>query len=1163
MRVRDVFRLNIQRPIEEVIKVDLAEEAIVAAEIEEYVVTDHIRESLEELADAYQETILNKSQKTTVWVSGFFGSGKSSFAKTFGYLLANPMVSGRPAAERILERVGSKKLEAVLATARSQAPAVSVYLDLSTGQNVMAEGESMVLPMYRALLERLGYARNIVLAELEFSLEGDGELQRFEDAFEQASGKKWLKRRDVLLAKNEASKALHDLRPDTYPFADSWAKSFDTPEINHNWFATRALDLLARRGGGAKRLIFIVDEVGQYVSRSIDRVLALSGVAEAFQKKQGDLWFVVTSQERLEEVVDSLDSKKTETARAKDRFANRVDLLPSDISEVASRRVLDKTEEGRRILREMFRAHRNRLSANVRLESAGRDIELGEEDFIRLYPIVPYQVNLLIDAVSARRAQGAGSSILGGSNRTIIKLAQQLVTDRDAGLGNEPVGALVTVDAAGQLLQSILPTAWQGEIDEVSNRHGLDSDETRLMRTVALTSDVKALPATVPNLTAMLHPRIDADSRRGAIQQALNVLVAEDRMRLGDDGYQIQSPQQKDWEKLRRGKEPTPAEALRIRKSLLRQALTGLSATKGRVFKVEVWVEGERVNDGEVALHIDEAPPQRRDELRPQSREQEARHRVTWLFALGDDTYDAVVELHRSNEMIRIKDVPSKAQADMELLGQERRRQSDAESRVLDRLTRDLASGQILFRGELDDVPQGLGLVALGRRIVEDRILSIYPRLLEFAAPVDGKLPLKLLRSDDLRGLPEALYDDGIQLIRLTPGGYKLDVDGGPLADLLAEINQRTGYGQIVSGALLEKEFAKPERGASLEVVELLAAAGFRAGELDVTHQGARIAAATDARLDKVFGTIPAFRAASFAPAKDADDVPLETRVTLAMNLGKLSGSRPPHDIAGLARELRRFFDPDIAACASVSSGLRGAGLPVPEAVINTQNVVGSIKSASDGEVIMTMFGGWVDLIAGREVAHRLLSTLDEDLALYRTARDTLAPGSAGLSTTALDEFERLRELIATGDIHGRRGEIAGLASRVSDARRLCQTALAQRIAERIKQVRRDVRERFADVDTVMVDESLRTLDALDPGDDAENVPVDVLQSRVAVVDARAIDVDRELAQRRADGRLVWVDVRTVVPQAIESEDQLDPALQAIREAVEKQLAASKQVRLQ
>src|SRR5215218_1001974 len=97
------------------------------------------------------------------------------------------------------------------------------------------------------------------------------------------------------------------------------------------------------------------------------------------------------------------------------------------------------------------------------------------------YPLLPYQVQLLIDAVSARRAQGGGSPMLGGSNRTIIKLAQQLVIDPSNSLGDEDVGALVTLDRASRLLEEVIPTSWRHEIEQVTDKYTLEGTETHVM----------------------------------------------------------------------------------------------------------------------------------------------------------------------------------------------------------------------------------------------------------------------------------------------------------------------------------------------------------------------------------------------------------------------------------------------------------------------------------------------------------------------------------------------------------------------------------------------------------------------------------------------------------------------------------------------------------
>ena len=202
-----------------------------------------------------------------------------------GYALANPAVCGRPASERLIARANSIKLEALLNTAHTLAPAISVFLDLSSGRDMLREGESLVMPVYRALLKRHGYSSNELLAELEVTLEAEQRLDAFEMAVREATGgKNWAQVRDVALAKNYASRALHVIDPATFPNADSWAKAASVPNIDHNWLANRAIELLKRRGDGTTRIVFVVDEVGQYVARSIPRMFDLQGLAVAFQK---------------------------------------------------------------------------------------------------------------------------------------------------------------------------------------------------------------------------------------------------------------------------------------------------------------------------------------------------------------------------------------------------------------------------------------------------------------------------------------------------------------------------------------------------------------------------------------------------------------------------------------------------------------------------------------------------------------------------------------------------------------------------------------------------------------------------------------------------------------------------------------------------------------
>jgi hypothetical protein len=1161
VKIRELFRGDIERPIETVIHVDLSDEAIVAHEIEEYVVTENIREHLEELVDVYGDTARNPSESTNVWVSGFFGSGKSSFAKTVGYALADPVIEGRTATDRLLARANSHKLDALLNTAHTLAPTIAVFLDLASGRDMLREGESLVLPVYRGLLKRLGYSSNELLAELEITLEAEGRLEAFETAvLEATDGRPWAQVRDVALAKNYASRALHLIDAATFPSADSWAKAASAPNIDHNWLANRALELLARRGGGATRLVFVVDEVGQYVARSIQRMFDLQGLAEAFQKKRGPLWLVVTSQERLSDVVDSLESRQVEYARVQDRFPLRVDLLPSDIHEVTSRRVLDKTEAGQSFVREALAAHRNQLNAHVRLESPTRAADIAEDEFVRLYPLLPYQVQLLIDAVSARRAQGGGSPMLGGSNRTIIKLAQQLIIDPGHGLGNGDVGALITLDRAAQLLEEAIPTSWRHEIEQVADSYGDGAAETRVMRAVALCSDVPALPLTEANLAVLLHDRIGGESRRAEVGDALARLVADDRLRAGDDGYHIQSPEQKDWEKSRRGKEPRPADAIRIRKALVRQTLAGLSVTKGRSFKVELWVEGEKLSDGEVALHIEEADGSRRDQLRNQSREDAAKNRVSWVYGLSDDTYEAIVEWYRSDEMVKAKDTPSKTAAEIELLGEERQRLGRVERQLTDRLARDLTRGQVIFRGKVDEAPAGT-LTQSAQKLITERISEIYDRLHSFAAQLSTKDVMTVLRTDDLGTVNEVLTESGIGLVRLTPHGHQFATESGPLDDLLKVVKSEMSVGHAVTGALLATKLAAPPRGAPIEVAQALVAAALRAGLLEVTYQGSKIGDPSDHRLERVLGKINDFRGSSFSPPNAGPSV--ETRVELAANLGKLTGTKPPIDVAGLAAAVREFFAADGEACSKIGAGLMGADLPVPDAVTRLQNIVASFRQASDANIVTTAVAAWVDLTADHQTVCKLVETLDEDLPLVRKARAEVHAGHEGLPSDALSDVSELDDLLAASDLLSHRGAIKDLTMKVQDARRHAATEAAARVTAKLEEARTAIRARFAEMDSGKVDEALRQLDQLAPPAEPTTVPLGDLLARIELVEPRANNTARVLEELQAAGNLARVRVMELVSEPITTEEELDIALGRIRQAAVAELADGKQVRLQ
>lgn len=1152
MKISEIFRHDLDREIKEVIKVDDPDLDDLAEELDEYVVTEHIHDAFVELLEEYQESIKKPSESVNAWISGFFGSGKSSFAKVLGYILANPDLGEKTAAEVLTDKLDTVQVKALLNTIHAEAPTFSVFVDLSSSRNVDREGESIVLPLYRELLTQLGYSRTFVLAELEFDLERTGRLDDFKRIFQEEIGYSWEERRVALTAaRNEGSRALHKLDPETYPHADSWARSRPEVEVTANWFANRALEMLDRRQPAKSRIVFIVDEVGQYVSRSVQRMLDLQGFAQACQKEDGKLWVVATGQETLEDVVGSLGDKRVELARVRDRFPLTVDLIPSDIEEVVSKRVLAKNAKGAKTVRTLYDDYQNQLRSNVALDSAIRGKDFTGDEFTRVYPLLPYQVQLFIDAVSALRAVGGAGPMVGGANRTLIRLAHQLVKTV---LAAKDVGALATVPMAYDLMDEIIPTAWRGEIDQVARRHPESPFTVDVTKTIALTSNIRALKLDDHNLAVLTHPSVSAETNRPQVCDSLEVLVSEETIREGEEGYRLQSPQEKDWEKNRRAREMKTGDFNRmLREKHLKDMLRGLTASAAREFKVAVLFDDDKLLDGDVTLRIYEGD--QLDRAIRRSREEAHHNEVFLVFSRSDKTWRDAEEVFRSTEAIKEAEARSLEPAETELLHEERKRLDRAFRKFERGLREDMLAGTLVFRGN-EDALEGKDLRPALAAAMASRVAEIYTRLSEFAAPVSRNDAVSLLRSDDLAGLSDHLGPDGLRVLKLDADGYKID-ETGPVKDFVREAKGRADYGQEATGKFLETRLHQPPYGAEVDVVMILGAAAVRAGLLSVTHSGVRLTSRTDARLEQVFSTLPKFRSAAFTPPPE--DVPIEVRVRVAKLLHEdLVGEKPPTATSELAQFARKHLEGDRETVTNLTATLTGMQVPVPDAIARVTNTLGRLRTEEDDDaLIAALDASRSDLKDGILSARHIRELLDAEDAM-----DTLAAARRELTDAvelpdgAAQACARGREILTSGtwpqDFAELRGVLetvrAAREERWEEARRELTDAITsafEQAAPLLDQVSEGVRTEFES-----------TLHKLRVDDDADRRSG---PSREAML-ARAGRIPQLLNDLRAsigrDTPTRQVRIVDLYSEPVRNEGELAALLARVRQAAEEALEA-------
>ena len=306
--IKDLFANKIERHIEEVIKVDQTDEEIVWDEIREYVVTNSICKHYQGILDRYWETPKKPHEGVGVWVSGFFGSGKSSFAKNLGLALENRSLKGEGAGSLFAKQTGDETVQVLLSNIGEHIPTQAVIFDVSTDRGIRSGNQTLTEIMYRLFLDRLGYAKDLDLAELEITLEGEGRLNLFKETFQTIYGKDWDREKGkVAFAISWASRVMHELEPETYSNADSWSQAAkNRADVTPNMLADRCKQLMDRKRPG-KSLAFVIDEVGQFVARDIQKMLDLQAVVQSLGRVgRGKMWIVVTSQESLNEIIGGI-----------------------------------------------------------------------------------------------------------------------------------------------------------------------------------------------------------------------------------------------------------------------------------------------------------------------------------------------------------------------------------------------------------------------------------------------------------------------------------------------------------------------------------------------------------------------------------------------------------------------------------------------------------------------------------------------------------------------------------------------------------------------------------------------------------------------------------------------------------------------------------------
>lgn len=447
--IRDLFAKDINRSINGVVKVQDSKDGSIRQELDEYVVTRELQRHFATFFKAYGDAIDVPTDKIGVWISGFFGSGKSHFLKMLSYLLENRQIGGKSAIRYFDGKIVDPMVEAAMERACSvSTQAILFNIDSKAGQ--WKQGDTAPTALLRGF-ERMFYeargfyGEDLKLAKLEEHIDSLGKTQEFREAFERVNGESWLQTRDTYsYFEDDVVEVLQSVLGMSEKAAWNWLEGSEDEVLAPDVFAKKVKDYVdaqAAAHGGNYRLLFMVDEVGQFITNDRDPSLMLSLqtiVEELGAACGGRVWVMVTSQEAIDNLSLPVGN---DFSKIQGRFNTRLSLSSSSVDEVIQRRVLEKTAPAADTLAQLYKQDSAVLKNNFTFEESRADLAgyANAKEFVASYPFVGYQFKLLPDVMTEVRKHGVKAKHMSTGERSMLSAFQESAQ----AIQHEQTGALV------------------------------------------------------------------------------------------------------------------------------------------------------------------------------------------------------------------------------------------------------------------------------------------------------------------------------------------------------------------------------------------------------------------------------------------------------------------------------------------------------------------------------------------------------------------------------------------------------------------------------------------------------------------------------------------------------------------------------------------------
>ena len=548
MQIKEMFKDDIERKINGVVQVEQEKEDVIKQEIKEYVVTSELKKHYIQFFNEYSESFNKPTDNVGVWITGFFGSGKSHFLKMLSYLLENKEVDGKKTVDYFREKFDDE-LSFMNIQKCVEVPTETILFNIDVESSGQKDDTAVLRVFSKVFYDHLGfYGNELKLAKLEQYISKKGKMDAFKEAFENINGESWVDTRsDFSFFEDDIIAALVETDVMSQTNAEHWFDGSESYDISIAQLVDEIKEYVDTKPKDF-RLLFMIDEVGQYIGTNTSMLLNLQSLIEKLGSVcRGKVWIVATGQEALDEMIKV---RTDEFSRIMARFAIRLSLTSSSVGEVIEKRLLTKTDEANTVLDNVYENNENVLSNLYTFDTEVKDLKgySSEDEFARVFPFVPYQFIIMQKVFNEIRKHGHAGKHQSSGERSMLngfqESAQRIKEKNEL--------TLVPMYAFYDTLHSFLDTSVRSVMERAEKAaeegNGLTVEDVDLLKLLYLVRYIDDIKSNIENLTILMADSINVDmiELRQQVIESLERLQRHNYIGRNGEIYQFLTDEEQD-----------------------------------------------------------------------------------------------------------------------------------------------------------------------------------------------------------------------------------------------------------------------------------------------------------------------------------------------------------------------------------------------------------------------------------------------------------------------------------------------------------------------------------------------------------------------------------------------------------------------------------------